>query len=139
MEHATKFAPEFERFYDFVRQSELRFPCCSSCGRFHWYPMKRCPHCRSVDIEWRLVTRNGTLFTWTIVRHAFDAEFKDDIPFVIGLVEFDDAPGVRFVTNLVDVDESKIRIGMELEPVFEATNDPHPLVKFRPAGIQGQS
>lgn len=125
-------APEFETFYDFTRRGELRFPHCGACGRFHWYPMKRCPHCRSERIAWRLVSGWGRLFTWTIVRHAFDPAFAHQLPFVVGLVEFEDAPGVRLVTNIVDVPQEAVRIGMDLEPVFEATNEPHPRVTFRP-------
>ncbi|SLN71678.1 Zn-ribbon domain-containing OB-fold protein [Oceanibacterium hippocampi] len=133
MKEQQSFAPEFEHFYDYARQGELRFPKCESCGRFHWYPMKRCPHCRSEKIGWGQVRRNGTLFSWTVVRHAFDPAFADRLPYMVGLVEFDDAPGVRFVTNLTGADAEAVHIGMELEPVFAASNDPHPLVTFRPA------
>lgn len=137
MDESKTFAPEFERFFEYARQKQLRFPQCSECGRFHWYPMKRCPHCRSEAIEWRSPGSSGTLFSWTVVRHAFDQSFADRLPFIVGLVEFEEAPGVRFITNLVDSSEDDVHIGMTVEPVFQVGNEPHPLVTFRP--VPGRS
>lgn len=45
--------PEFAPFWRNVAERRLCFPRCEACGRFHWYPLTRCPHCFSADIEWR--------------------------------------------------------------------------------------
>ena len=139
MNMSPTFPPEFEHFFDHTRAQRLSFPHCRTCRRFHWYPMKRCPHCRSDDLDWQQVRGPATLFSWTVVRHAFDPKFSDRLPYVVGLVEFADAPGVRLVTNIVEAPEGRIAIGMLLEPVFEATNAERPLVRFRPAGSKSMN
>jgi len=124
--------PEFERFFDAVRGSRLAFPYCTACGRYHWYPMKRCPHCRSNDIEWRPVSGRGQLYSWTVVRHPFDPALAEALPYVVALIEFPDAPGIRLVSNLVDIDLDRLHIGMAVEPVYPDTASNEPVVRFRP-------
>jgi uncharacterized protein len=125
--------PEFAGFVDNARRGVLAFPRCRSCGRFHWYPMPRCPHCRAPDIEWKPVSGRGRLFSFTVVRHAFDKSRRDRLPYVVGLVAFDDAPGVRFITN-IETDGRELRIDEPVEPVFEQSSIGRPIVLFRPAG-----
>ncbi len=124
--------PEFSGFFDSARQHRLAFPCCRGCGAFHWYPMPRCPHCRGNDVEWRQVSGRGTLFSFTRVMHAFDKSRAGALPYVVGLVEFSDAPGVRLVTNIVDSPLDALRIGQSVEPVFRL-EDGRPIVEFRTA------
>lgn len=126
----------FEGFFDAAKTGRLTFPRCQSCGERHWYPMKRCPHCRSNDVEWAEVQGRGELYSWTVVRYPFDEKLANALPYIVALVEFADAPGIRFVTNLVDYDEDRLKIGMALDPVFPAPDAVDPVVCFRPADDQ---
>lgn len=121
---------EFSGFFENAERGCLAFPCCRSCGKFHWYPMPRCPHCRSKDVAWRAVSGRGTLFSFTRVMHAFDKSRAGALPYVVALVEFADAPGVRLVTNIVDSQQEGLRIGQPVEPVFRL-EDGRPIVEFR--------
>lgn len=135
---STSAAPEFRSILKSAEAGQICFPRCGDCHRFHWYPMPLCPHCRSAHIEWRPVQGPAQLFSWTVVRHPFDAKLADMVPYVVGLVTFADAPGVRLITNIVDADAATLRIGMELEPVkgrnvaFENDQNSSLLSTFRP-------
>ncbi len=122
--------PEFVGFFDSARRGVLSFPRCGACARFHWYPMPLCPHCRSADVRWQAVSGRGELFTFTSVRHAFDAKYVDRLPYTVGLVTFADAAGVQFITNIVDAPAEDLRVGMPVEPMFDRADDG--LVLFRP-------
>ncbi|MGF7158697.1 hypothetical protein FHS85_000307 [Rhodoligotrophos appendicifer] len=132
---------EFDDFFQAARSGSLAFPHCKSCGQFHWYPMKRCPHCRSEDLEWVPSKGQGTLYSWTVVRHPFDEAMAGDLPYIVALIEFPDAPGIRLVSNLVDVDVDDIKMGMELSPVYPDPDQDPSVVRFRPtassAGVPG--
>jgi uncharacterized OB-fold protein len=65
------------------------------------------------------VAAKGTLFSWTVVRHAFDRELRDAVPFVVALVEMTDAPGVRLISNLVEFEPRNLAIGTRLVARFE--------------------
>lgn len=94
--------------------------------------MKRCPHCRSADIEWSAVAGRGTIYSWTLVHYPFDPDWTDDLPYLVALVEFEDAPGVRLVTNIVGAESGGLAIGMAVDAVF-AGADEDSVVRFRPA------
>ena len=123
--------PEFAGFFDSARRGVLSFPRCGACARFHWYPMPLCPHCRSADIRWQAVSGRGELFSFTSVKHAFDPKRADNLPYTVGLVTFADAPGVQFITNIIDAPAEALTIGMPVETVFNRADDG--LVLFRPA------
>lgn len=125
------FPSEFEPFWQNLRDGFLSFPHCQDCQRFHWYPMKRCPHCSGENLTWSAVKGNGRIFTWTVVQHAFSEEFIDQLPYVVALIEFDDAPGVRLVSHIVDADKDRIAIDAPVEPIFPVDDTPQPLLKFR--------
>jgi uncharacterized OB-fold protein len=124
---------EFEGFLANAREGRLAFPRCQACGRFHWYPMPRCPHCRSAEIAWHAIAGRGEIFSYTIVRHAFDKSRRDRLPYIVALITFRDAPGVRFITNIIEADAAGLAIGDAVEPVFRAGDAEAPLVLFRPA------
>ncbi len=124
--------PLYQPYYEGLSASQIRFPRCSACMRFHWYPLPRCPHCRHAKIDWVSVNGPATVFTWTIVQHAFDKAFYLKPPYVVALLEFDDAPSVRLVANLDGLAEQELRIGMSVRPIFSSV-DGHPRVIFKPA------
>jgi uncharacterized OB-fold protein len=51
------------------------------------------------------------------VTRAFLPGGKEDVPYVVGFVELDDAPGLRLVTNLVD-DDATVQIGARVHATF---------------------
>ena len=114
-------------------RGELALPRCDDCSGFHWYPSKRCPACGSWNVNWATVSSRGSLYSYTIVGHPLGSWFADRVPYPMGLVELDDAPGVRLVTDIVDVDCSEVHIGMPLEAEFDKLTEDVGLVHFRPA------
>ena len=127
----SELLPEFTGFFANAREQRLAFPHCRGCGRFHWYPMPRCPHCRGGDIEWRPIAATGEIFSFTHVRHPFDPSRAQDLPYVVALIVFAEAPGVRLITNIVEGDGDAVRIGQPVAPVFSTGKDGRPVVNFR--------
>jgi uncharacterized OB-fold protein len=126
---------ETAAFWEGTRRGEIRFPRCQDCGQFHWYPCVLCPFCHSPNIKWQAVANKATLFTWTCVRRAIGPLY--DIaqgPYIIALVEYDEAPGVYLVTNLVDCQPEDVYISMSLETVFQRINDTVVMPLVKPAG-----
>ena len=123
--------PEFAGFFEHARHGRLAFPRCKACGRAHWYPMPICPHCQSHDISWQSVSGRGEIFSYTRVRHAFDRSRREQLPYVVALVIFADAPGVQLITNIVDSTDADIAIGQAVEPVFAASDASQSPLAFR--------
>ena len=53
--------PEFTGFFQAACKGKIAFPRCGVCGRFHWYPMPRCPHCRSRQLAWQPIAGVGEI------------------------------------------------------------------------------
>jgi len=114
--------PVLVPFWEACRNEELRFPRCKNCGIWQWYPTFICPSCEG-EFEWAKVTPKGKLFSWTVVHKAFFPEFKEKVPFIVACIDVDDAPGVRFIANAIDCKPEDLRIGMEMDVVFDHIDD----------------
>jgi uncharacterized OB-fold protein len=72
------------------------------------------------------------LFTWTCVRWKLGPIFEIRGPHIVALAEFEEAPYLYLVSNLVDCQPEDVRIGMPLEIVFQKVNDRLTMPLFKP-------
>lgn len=108
-------------FWEGVDAGELRFPRCTTCHKFTWYPLPRCPHCRTETLEWATVNPEGRIFSYTVLERAFLPAFEGRTPHVPLLVRFEDAPGVTLVTSLSDrTQHDRVEIGAKVVMTFTA-------------------
>jgi uncharacterized OB-fold protein len=124
--------PTSRPYWDGLREHQVRIQKCTACGRFVFYPRSNCPYCLSPELEWRRVSGNGTLYTFTIARRPTAPPFADEVPQKIAVVELDEGP--RLTTTLVNVEPDAIRIGMRVSPVFDDIDGTEiTLLRFEPA------
>jgi uncharacterized OB-fold protein len=78
-----------------------------------------------------VVKGQAKIYTWTYVKWNLGPLYYAQGPYIVAYVEFDDAPGVHLITNLVDCKPEKVYIGMPVEVIFQRINDEvsMPLVK----------
>lgn len=85
-------------FWAAARRGELVVQVCEPEGHVLHLPRGYCHICDSFEVAWKPVAGRGKVHTWTTVEHAVDPAFP--VPYTVVLVELDDEPGVRFVTDL---------------------------------------
>jgi hypothetical protein len=119
-------------FWDACREHVLTVQCCTSCGTFRQPPGVMCGNCHSPAWEWRPVSPHGTVYTYTIVTHAIHPRLADRVPYNVIVVELDDAPGCRLISNLVDTAPEDVRVGTPVEVAWEPFGDDIVLPRFRP-------
>ena len=107
----------------------LRVQFCEACDRWIHPPAPTCPACEGLP-EWRPVSGDGTVFTFTVNRHQYHPDVP--VPYVIAIVELAEQVGLRFTTNVVDCDPEAVEIGMPVRVDFEPAGDAWAPV-FRPA------
>lgn len=106
-------------FWEGVDAAELRFPRCITCGLFTWYPLPRCPHCRTETLQWTTVDPVGWIFSYTVLERAFLPAFQGRTPHTVVLARFDGAPGVTLVTSLADrMQGDRVEIGAKVRMTF---------------------
>jgi len=116
-----------EAFWEGVKNRKLVFQQCKSCGRWLHPPRPMCPGCRSLEMEWVPSTGKGTVYSWVTYHEADHPGFKT--PYAVVLVELEE--GVRLVSNLVDTAPEDVKIGMEVEVVFDEAAEEILLPKFK--------
>lgn len=106
-----------------ARRGELAVARCVPYGHLNYPPDVSCAFCGARELEPRVVSGRGSVYSFTVVRPAFDPAFAADVPYVVALVELDEQPGLTMLTNLVDVDPEQVAIGDPVHVVFEARGD----------------
>jgi uncharacterized OB-fold protein len=120
------------RFYwEGAKERTLFVQRCPSCDHYLHPPSIACPRCLCEDLVPTQVSGRGTIFTFTIARQAFDSSFE--VPYVLALVELDEQPGLRVLTNIVGVPPEEVTVGAAVEVDFERRGA-WSLPQFRLAG-----
>lgn len=92
---------------------------CRACVHPRHPPGPICPACHDVGFDWVESSGRGTIYTWTAVHRAFVPSLAAVLPYVVVVVELDDPPGVRMVSNLVEADPTAVRVGQRVRVVWE--------------------
>jgi len=106
----------------------LRFLQCSSCAYLIHPPTSYCPRCGARESSPHRTTGRATVYSFTVNHQPWDGTKE---PYLVAVVELDEQPGLRLMTNLVGVAIEDVRIGMPVEVVFEHHGEVY-LPLFRP-------
>ena len=123
--------PEELPYWEGARKRELWLQHCKGCGKA-WYPIgPGCPHCFSMDFEWRQMSGRGKVHNYVICHKAWTPWFEKRVPYAVIQVELEEGP--RLTTNLLDHPFKEVTIGMPVEVAFEDIPGDITLVQFRPS------
>lgn len=117
--------PENKPYFDAASQGKLMLKKCAACNEFHHYPRALCPFCFSDMTRWQEASGEGTVYTYSVLRRGVP------VPYCIAYVTLEE--GVTMLTNLVDCDFDKLRIGMKVKAVFKETESGSKVPMFTPA------
>jgi len=124
--------PENEFFWTAGADGKLRFKRCQACKTWLHPPSPVCPTCLSKSIAVEDVSGRATVAACTINHHTWHPAFKP--PYVIAIVEIEEAPYVRLTTNIVGCPPDDVRIGMPVQVLFEQVGPTWlPMFEPRPA------
>jgi uncharacterized OB-fold protein len=123
-------------FWEGLEKHQLLILRCQRCGHYVHYPRPICDRCQSLELAPEQVTGKATLYAYTVVMQAFHPYFVDKIPYVLAVVELVEEPGLRLTTNIPDVPESDLKVGMPLEVSFSEVADGLTLAMFTPSAVQ---
>lgn len=123
--------PETAPFWAGCKQRELRIQFCLDCAQYYFYPRPFCPQCFSENVEWRVVSGEGTLRTY-VINHRPPPGYAGPAPYVIAIVEL--AEGPHLMTNIISVEPvpQHLPVGLPVAVVFEDLTDTITLPKFEP-------
>jgi uncharacterized OB-fold protein len=121
---APAVSPETEAYWKAAAEGRLLVRKCQACGETHHFPRTICPFCFSDRTDWIAASGEGTIYSFSVMRRA-------PVPYVMAYVTL--AEGPSMMTNIVDCDFDKLRIGQAVKVVFKSSEGGPPLPMFSPA------
>jgi len=117
-------------YWDAAKRHRLVAQRCNACSAWQWSPEWICHACHSFDVGWGEPPGRARIFSWQRVWHPVHPALTGGVPYVVLLVEFPDAGGIRMIGNRVGDPRAPVPIGAEVEPVFEDHGD-YTLIQWR--------
>lgn len=117
-------------FFEAAARGELRYQRCADCGHAQFYPRATCTAC-GASPGWAVASGRATVHTFTVVRQNFAAPFKDELPYVVAMVELEE--GVRMMGNVTGCAPEAVHIGMAVEPYAVECGEGLAVPFWRPA------
>ena len=118
---APHVGPDTKPFFDAAAQGRLVIKRCSACGQAHHYPRALCPFCGSDRTEWVPASGRGTIYSYSVMRRV-------PAPYAIAYVTLEE--GVTMMSNIVDCDLERLRIGQAVKVTFKPTDGGPPVPMF---------
>lgn len=105
---------------------------CKKCGQVSFPPRDVCSKCFNDEFDRIPLSREGKLYTYSIIRYPPPGLTA---PYAIGYIDLPE--GVRVFSILTDWDDGGLRVGMDLELVIDKFKEgeagkPILTYKFRP-------
>jgi uncharacterized OB-fold protein len=119
-------------FWQGAAEGQLVMQSCNACGHLQHPPEPICAACLSFDLGSAAVSGKATVYTFCISTQAFHPWFADKLPFVLAVVELDEQPGLKMITNIVDIDPDAVKVGDRVEVTFAPFSEGFSLPVFRP-------
>jgi uncharacterized OB-fold protein len=121
--------PDTGGFWEAARRGELVVRVCAACGAVLHMPTAYCHGCRSWEGRWQRVSGWGRLYSWTVVRHQVHPQYP--VPYTLVLVELDDHPGVRLISDVEGAPD--LSEGQRMQVRFDSIGEGVVLPRWQPA------
>jgi uncharacterized OB-fold protein len=118
-------------FWEAALEHRLVAQRCTGCGEFRMPPGPFCWNCQTQDAEWIDLPGTGTIYSFSITRQALIPQLADYVPYVVAVVDLDEAPGARLVSTVVDVDPDSVRIGDAVQVHWDDVHERTTVPRFR--------
>ncbi|BBG03847.1 MULTISPECIES: Zn-ribbon domain-containing OB-fold protein [Pseudonocardia] len=124
MEHQELHEPAtvspLETYRQYARQGRLAYQYSPAAGAPVFYPRLVCPTTGSTELEWRVSSGAGVVYSTTTVADPAGA-------YDVSLIELEE--GFRMMSRVVGVEPDEVRIGMAVQVAFDEHPDA-PLAVF---------
>ena len=117
-------------YWDAAKKHELQLQRCDDCGEIFYPIAPHCLHCWAANYSWAKMSGRGRINAFTIYYQPFHEAYVEDVPY--NVVEVELAEGPRIISNVTDVENDELHIGLPVEAWFDEVTPDITLVKFKP-------
>ena len=110
-----------QAFWTGGAEGKLLIAKCSACGLLIHPPQPICTQCRTRHPLPTQVSGLGRILSYTVNYQAWYPTLP--VPFVVAVVELDEQPNLRIMTNIVGCPVKQVNIDQRVEVCFEQHGD----------------
>ncbi|HVW43038.1 MAG TPA: OB-fold domain-containing protein [Amycolatopsis sp.] len=103
--------PDTAPFWQATGAGRLALCRCQSCRVWLHPPLERCRVCAG-STAFEEVAGTGVLYSFIVQHRPTVPGYLENTPYVVGLVELDEQPGLRLPARIVGVDPADVACGM---------------------------
>jgi len=118
-------------FFDGAKRGELMLSRCNDCHAWLHPAAPVCTECMGSDLAWAKASGRGTVFTFGVMHQFYHPGFTNELPYNVAIVELEEGP--RLNSNLVNIANEDIAVGMKVKAVFVDQGGGVFIPKFEPA------
>ncbi len=118
-----------QEFWKGTKDHKFLLKKCKDCGNIDHPPYYYCTECMSLEHEWVEASGKGTIYTYSTTYMGAPPVFTKEQPFTLAMIDL--AEGPRMLSRIVDAGPEEIKIGADVEVVFEDVTEDTTLVMFR--------
>ena len=116
-------------FWEGAKRGKICMQQCSECKHIRYPVSHVCPKCLSYNFAWTDLSGRGSVFSYVVFHQLYNQAFKDDIPYNVAMVQLEEGP--RMYSNIVGTDNDAVKVGDEVEAVFDAVTPEVTIPRFR--------
>ena len=117
-------------FWDACNEKRLIAQRCDATGQVWFPPAPTSPNTRDDKWTWVDLSGKGKVASFVVMHQKYFPGYDDDMPYKVIEVELEE--GIILISNIVELGDRELEIGMEVEVVFEPAGEEFLLPKFRP-------
>ena len=110
--------PDSAGFWHATANGQLSLCRCTACGLWMQPPLERCRKCNS-PTSFQPIAGTGEVHSFIVQHRPVTVGYIDNVPYTVGIIEFDEQKGLRLPGRVVDVDPSVVKVGMRVKARLE--------------------
>jgi hypothetical protein len=118
-----------QEFWKGTKDHKFLLKKCKECGHIDHPPYYYCTECMSLEHEWVEASGKGTVYTYSTTYMGAPPAFTKEQPFTLAMIDL--AEGPRMLSRIVDAQPEEIKIGADVEAVFDDVTEDTTLIMFR--------
>lgn len=116
-------------FFDACREGKLVAQRCDVSGTFFFPPAPTSPVTRDTNWSWVELSGRGKIASFVVMHQKYFPGFGEDGPYPVIEVELEE--GVKLISNIVELGDRNLEVGLAVEVVFERATDEFTLPLFK--------
>ena len=114
-------AEDYDRpFWDAANSRRLIIQNCTACNRLQYPPAAVCAQCNSKDnLTWKDTSGRGKIDGYCVQYDTRVVMLKDDQPFNTAIIALEEAPEIKFFSNLPGTPPDNVPYGVPVRVIFQ--------------------